>query len=130
MADTDLATIVDALAHAERPLVITGPQAMPTRQPNATAKLEAALGIPVICLESARGLSDSFYGDLGAALKAADLIIHLGKQADYSTGIHAADRISAETRLISVLTPDQPAPELAQSERQITLLGHRISPLQ
>ena len=122
LADTDLATIIDALAHAERPLVITGPQANRTRQPDATAKLEAALGIPIICLESARGLSDSFYGDLGAALKAADLIIHLGKQADYSTGIHAADRISAETRLISVLTPDQPAPNLAQSERQITLL--------
>jgi len=122
LADADLATIIDALANAERPLVITGPQANRTRQPDATAALEAALGMPVICLESARGLSDSFYGDFGTALKAADLIIHLGKRADYSTGIHAAGRIPAATRLISVLTPDQPAPNPAQPDRQVTLV--------
>ncbi|MEL0042740.1 MAG: thiamine pyrophosphate-binding protein, partial [Candidatus Puniceispirillum sp.] len=55
LADADLATIIEALANAERPLVITGPQANRTRQPDATAALEAALGMPVICLESARG---------------------------------------------------------------------------
>ena len=117
----DLETIITAIRAAKHPLVMTGPQANRTRQPAANAALEAALGLPVICLESARGLSDSFYGDLTTALKAADLIIHLGKLADYSTGLHASGRITAGTPIISILTDDQAAPLPAHDHNPIQL---------
>ena len=122
MRQSDLDTVITAIEAAKHPLIITGPQANRTRQPAANAALEAALGLPIICLESARGLSDSFYGDLTTALKSADLIIHLGKLADYSTGLHARGRITKGTPIISILTDDQTAPMPAHDDHPITLI--------
>ena len=122
MRQSDLETVIKAIDAAKHPLVMTGPQANRTRQPAANTALEAALGLPIICLESARGLSDSFYGDLTAALKSADLIIYLGKLADYSTGLHASGRITKNTPIISILTDDQTAPMPAHDDNPITLI--------
>ena len=122
MRQSDLETVIKAIDAAKHPLIMTGPQANSTRQPAANTALEAALGLPIICLESARGLSDSFYGDLTAALKSADLIIHLGKLADYSTGLHASGRITKGTPIISILTDDQTAPMPANNDHPITLI--------
>ena len=122
MRQSDLETVIKAIDAAKHPLIMTGPQANSTRQPAANTALEAALGLPIICLESARGLSDSFYGDLTAALKSADLIIHLGKLADYSTGLHASGRITKGTPIISILTDDQTAPMPANDDHPITLI--------
>ena len=126
VSEDDLSEIVAALSKSERPVVVTGPQANRNRQQAANAALEGALGIPLICLESARGLSDSFYGDLGATLKAADLIILLGKQVDYSTGVHANGRITNHVPIISVLTADQPAPSLTHGQNPLRVIqaGH------
>ena len=122
MRQSDLDTVITEIEAAKHPLIITGPQANRTRQPAANAALEAALGLPIICLESARGLSDSCYGDLTTALKSADLIIHLGKLADYSTGLHARGRITKGTPIISILTDDQTAPMPAHDDHPITLI--------
>ena len=122
MSQSDLETVIKAIDAAKHPLIMTGPQANRTRQPAANTALEAALGLPIICLESARGLSDSFYGDLTAALKSADLVIHLGKLADYSTGLHASGRITKGTPIISILTDDQTAPMPAHDDHPITLI--------
>ena len=122
MRQSDLETVIKAIDAAKHPLVMIGPQANRTRQPAANVALEAALGLPIICLESARGLSDSFYGDLTAALKSADLIIHLGKLADYSTGLHASGHITKSTPIISILTGDQTAPMPAHDDHPITLI--------
>ena len=122
MSQSDLETVIKAIDAAKHPLIMTGPQANRTRQPTANTALEAALGLPIICLESARGLSDSFYGDLTAALKSADLVIHLGKLADYSTGLHANGRITKGTPIISILTDDQTAPMPAHDDHPITLI--------
>ena len=122
MSQSDLETVIKAIDAAKHPLIMTGPQANRTRQPTANTALEAALGLPIICLESARGLSDSFYGDLTTALKSADLVIHLGKLADYSTGLHASARITKGTPIISILTNDQTAPMPAHEDHPITLI--------
>ena len=122
MSQSDLETVIKAIDAAKHPLIMTGPQANRTRQPAANTALEAALGLPIICLESARGLSDSFYGDLTTALKSADLIIHLGKLADYSTGLHARGHITKGTPIISILTDDQTAPMPAHDDHPITLI--------
>lgn len=112
ISEGDLTKVLEALSAAKRPLIITGPQANSTRQPIASKTLSDAFSMPLVCLESARGLSDSFYGDLGSVLEATDLIIHLGKVADYSTGVHTKGKIAPGASIISILTDDQNAPAL------------------
>ena len=90
--------------------MITGPQCNQSRQPAANAALSAGLGMPLICLESARGLADTFYGDFPTILASADLIILLGKLGDYATGLLTPGRISSTASVIAILTDDQSAP--------------------
>ena len=114
------AELTAALQRAERPVVITGPQCNQSRQPAANAALSAGLGMPLICLESARGLADTFYGDFPTILASADLIILLGKLGDYATGLLTPGRIASTASVIAILTDDQTAP--TQNMRPITLM--------
>jgi acetolactate synthase-1/2/3 large subunit len=120
LSTTQTAELTAALQRAERPIVITGPQCNQSRQPAANAALSAGLGMPLICLESARGLADTFYGDFPTILASADLIILLGKLGDYATGLLTPGRISSTASVIAILTDDQPAP--TQNMRPITLM--------
>ena len=63
------------LLEAKRPLIIAGPSAM--REP-----LEC--GIPVIGMESPRGVNDPSLGRLAEILKQADVVLLLGKRADFT----------------------------------------------
>ena len=114
------AELTAALQRAERPVVITGPQCNQSRQPAANAALSAGLGMPLICLESARGLADTFYGDFPTILASADLIILLGKLGDYATGLLTPGRIASTASVIAIFTDDQTAP--TQNMRPITLM--------
>jgi acetolactate synthase-1/2/3 large subunit len=120
LSRTQIDSLLPRLTAAKRPVVITGPQCNQSRQPAANAALSTALGMPVICLESARGLADSFYGNFPDVLAASDLIILMGKRGDYATGLLAADRIARTTPVIAILTDDQPAPH--HEHVQITVL--------
>jgi len=112
-----------ALGAAKRPLVITGPQSNQTRQPAASAALSTALDMPLICLESARGLADTFYGNLPDILTSSDLIILMGKRGDYATGLLTPGRIADGTSLIAILTDDQPAPTHAKLTIEVMRVG-------
>ena len=120
LSTTQSAELTAALQRAKRPVVITGPQCNQSRQPAANAALSAGLGMPLICLESARGLADTFYGDFPTILASADLIILLGKLGDYATGLLTPGRIASTASIIAILTDDQPAP--TQNMRSITLM--------
>jgi acetolactate synthase-1/2/3 large subunit len=63
------------LLEAKRPLIIAGPAAM--RKP-----LEC--GIPVIGMESPRGVNDPSLGRLVEVLKQADVVLLLGKRLDFT----------------------------------------------
>jgi len=69
------------LIQAERPLVIAGPAMM--RNPELRA-LEAASGIPVIGMESPRGVNDPSLGRLVDVLARADAVLLLGKRLDFT----------------------------------------------
>ena len=114
------AELTAALQRAERPVVITGPQCNQSRQPAANAALSAGLGMPLICLESARGLADTFYGDFPTILAAADLIILLGKLGDYATDLLTPGRIASTASVIAIFPNDQTVP--TQNMRPITLM--------
>ena len=110
LSPAQLDKLVTALSAASQPIVITGPQANKSRQPVACEALSKQLGMPLICLESARGLADTFYGNFPDILTVSDLIILMGKRGDYATGLLTPGRIAATTPVIAILTDDQPAP--------------------
>ena len=71
----------EELATAERPLIIAGPAMM--RKPELRA-LEEASGVPVIGMESPRGVNDPALGKLAQVLSRADAVLLLGKRADFT----------------------------------------------
>ena len=78
LSKAQLNELFESLSTARRPIVITGPQSNQSRQPVACEALTKKLGMPLICLESARGLADTFYGNFPDVLTASDLIILMG----------------------------------------------------
>src|SRR3954465_9460762 len=69
-----------SLGAAQRPLIIAGPAAMR----KGTRELEEATGIPVIGMESPRGINDPSLGRLAEVLARADLVLLLGKRVDFT----------------------------------------------
>lgn len=98
-----VAAIRDALAAAERPLVVVGPAQNPTRSAGLTARLAEAADVPVVSMESPRGLRDPGLGAFPDALAEADLIVSLGKAVDFSLGF---GRAVAATARAMVVDPD------------------------
>jgi len=97
--------ILQALRAASRPLIIAGP----ARMRAGTRALEEATGIPVIGMESPRGVNDPSLGRLAEVLKQADVVLLLGKRADFTLKfgkafaercrVLSAEKFSAEERL-------------------------------
>jgi acetolactate synthase-1/2/3 large subunit len=80
----DLEAILDALAKARRPLILAGPALMTKRGRESTAALEEATGIPVIGMESPRGIADPSLGAFAEILAQADCVLLLGKRLDFT----------------------------------------------
>jgi acetolactate synthase I/II/III large subunit len=76
-----LGPLPSELLQAERPLIIAGPAMM--RNPELGA-LEEASGIPVIGMESPRGVNDPSLGKLAEVLARADAVLLLGKRLDFT----------------------------------------------
>ena len=71
----------EELRKASRPVIIAGPAMM--RDPDVR-ELEEASGIPVIGMESPRGVNDPSLGRLADVLSRADVVLLLGKKPDYT----------------------------------------------
>ncbi|HEY7239419.1 MAG TPA: thiamine pyrophosphate-binding protein [Burkholderiales bacterium] len=69
-----------ALSAAQRPVIILGPAAMR----KGMRALEEATGIPVVGMESPRGVNDPSLGRLAGILSRADLVLLLGKRVDFT----------------------------------------------
>lgn len=87
---TQVASMLATLRKAQRPVVITGPSmtALPTRPLNDS--LQHALGIPVVAMESPRGLGDASLGAFAQVLGRADAALLIGKRRDFTLKFGAA----------------------------------------
>ena len=101
-------TVLEELARAKRPLILTGPAMSTDRGRHAQRSLSAACGVPVICMESPRGVNDPCLGAFPTMLAQADLIVLLGKQLDFTLKFGQAPAIAKDARFI-VLDPDPEA---------------------
>jgi acetolactate synthase-1/2/3 large subunit len=112
-----LAALVNA---AKRPLVLAGPSGARLPMRPAWEKLEAALGIRVVPMESPRGLKDPSLGSLSEVIPQADLIVLAGKCLDFTLGFGGARALGANAR-VAVIDPDA-----GMLERAGRLLGGRL----
>lgn len=82
LADDVLATLMAA----KRPLILTGPLASSAPVKGPAAELAKATGVPVLTMESPRGINDPSLGAFAEVLPEADCVVLLGKQPDFTLG--------------------------------------------
>ena len=112
--------IAERLARAARPLVVTGPAALTRRGRERMRALEAALGVPVVGMESPRGINDPSLGAFAEMLAEADCVLLLGKCLDYTLKFGRAPVVRADCEFMQV------DPEAEQIERARRALGARL----
>jgi len=115
-----LAPIVERLRRAVRPLVLCGPSCMTRAGRAAMRALEAASGVPVIGMESPRGIADPALGAFAEMLARADCVLLLGKRLDFTLKFGAPPAFAADCELMQV------DPEEAEIERTRRAVGARL----
>jgi acetolactate synthase-1/2/3 large subunit len=109
MLDESVAgTVLDALSAAKRPLIITGPMMGNGRGRAARESLQDATGIPVLYMESPRGIADPSLGAFAEVLAQSDLVLMLGKKLDFTVQFGRAPAFHAMSRFIQI-DPDTEA---------------------
>ena len=101
-------TVHAELKRAHRPLVLVGPVMANGAGRAARERLAAATGVPVVCMESPRGINDPSLGAFADVLHEADLVVLLGKQPDFTLRFGAPPALAADCRFI-VIDPEPAA---------------------
>ncbi|MBU2409755.1 MAG: thiamine pyrophosphate-binding protein [Gammaproteobacteria bacterium] len=94
--------LMQALVGASRPLVLAGPACMTRAGRARLAALQAASGVPVVGMDSPRGIADPRLGDFAAMLAQADAVLLLGKRLDFTLKFGQVPPWSGATRLMQV----------------------------
>jgi acetolactate synthase-1/2/3 large subunit len=102
------------LRKAKRPVVLAGPGLMTRTGRAALATLEHAVQIPVIGMESPRGLADSSLGAVAPLLGEADCVLLLGKRLDYTLKFGKPPTFGETCEFLQI---DADADEIARSRR-------------
>jgi acetolactate synthase-1/2/3 large subunit len=108
LPDATVDAVLAELGRARRPIVLAGPVMANGRGRDARERLAAATGVPVVCMESPRGVNDPCLGTFAEVLRQADLLLLLGKQPDFTLRFGAPPAIAAGCRFV-VIDPDPPA---------------------
>lgn len=119
LGDAAAAAVLELIAQAQRPLVLVGAVMSNGRASAVREQLSQAAAVPVLCMESPRGLNDPALGALADVVARADLVVLLGKQPDFTLRFGQAPALAAECR-IAVIDPDA-----AALRRALDTLGPR-----
>jgi acetolactate synthase I/II/III large subunit len=84
LAPADARQILAEIADARRPLIVAPPALCTRRGRTLMAALENAIRVPVIPMESPRGINDPCLGCYTEVLADADLIVLVGKPLDFT----------------------------------------------
>jgi acetolactate synthase-1/2/3 large subunit len=116
----DAQSMRERLARARRPLVLAGPAALTREGRQRMHALQEALGIPVVGMESPRGIADPSLGAFPEMLAQADCILLLGKRLDFTLKYARAPAVSASCEFLQV------DPEAHEIDRASRALGPRL----
>jgi acetolactate synthase-1/2/3 large subunit len=97
--------LISHLAAATKPLVICGPALCTERGRAAMREVADALDVPVIGMESPRGINDPGLGAFAEILAEADLVVLIGKPLDFTLRFGEAPTLSPTCKWI-VIDPD------------------------
>ena len=118
--------ILAAIAGAERPVIIAGPQLSNPSGRALLGKLEAAIKAPAVIMESPRGTADATLGAFADLVKRADLIVLLGKALDFTTKWISGPAFDPNVRLIAI-DPEAGLIRRAKKEKGDRLLHGAIA---
>jgi acetolactate synthase-1/2/3 large subunit len=97
--------VLAAIATAERPFLAAGPALNTPEGQRLRTALEAALGLPIVLMESPRGLGDPSLGAFAEMLAQSDCVVLLGKPLDFTLRFGRAPFVPAAARWL-VIEPD------------------------
>lgn len=115
------ADIIRRLRDAARPVILVGPQGLTRHGRGLMHDLEVATGIPVIGMESPRGIADPSLGAFAEVLPSADLVLLAGKRLDFTLRFGRPPTFGPQCEFIQV-DADQ-----AELERSRRALGSRLA---
>ncbi len=110
----DPVPFIDRITRAKRPLILTGPATCTKWGRERIAMLEAAAGIPVVAMESPRGVADPSLGAFAEMLGEADCVLLLGKRLDFT--LRFGKPFSAGCEFLQV---DADAEEIERTRREV-----------
>jgi len=96
--------IIDAIAKANKPLVLAGPAMTRGAGPAVLSSLADATRVPVVCTESPRGINDPDLGAFAEVLSEADLVVLLGKKLDSTLRFGAPPAVRPDCRFVQIDT--------------------------
>ena len=108
--------ILARLRGAKRPLIVTGPMLMTRPGRAAAMRLEEATNIPVVGMESPRGLADASLGGFARMLAQADCVLLLAKRLDYTLKFGKPPALAATCEVLQI---DADEEQLMRSHRAI-----------
>ncbi|MBR0659709.1 thiamine pyrophosphate-binding protein [Neoroseomonas oryzicola] len=115
------AAIAATIARAERPVIVAPPALCTPEGRLAMAALSDRAGLPVVPMESPRGLGDPSLGAYVQVLAEADLVVLLGKALDFTLRFGRAPAIAGTARFVVV------DPEEVVLARAVRSLGARVA---
>lgn len=116
LSDQEAASLLRRLREARSPLILAGPAAMTKAGRVRTRALEEALGIPVIGMESPRGVADPSLGAFAEVLARADCILLLAKRLDFTLKFGAPPALRGDCEFLQV---DPEAHEIDRTQRAV-----------
>ena len=106
LAAVDLQEVVQLLSSADRPLILAGSMMLRGEPADAIKKFGNVTGIPVVFMESPRGINDPALGAFAEVLASADLILLMGKKLDFT--LQLGEAIDPEASIVQI-DPDEDA---------------------
>lgn len=118
--ESDISSVIEKLRQANKPLILTGPQMQSKMGKVTLSKLEHALGVPVIGMESPRGIGDPSLGAFSEVLSQADCVLLLGKKVDFTLKFAQSPGFNKDCVFVQI------DPEAEEIERAKNALGQRL----
>ena len=126
LSDVAADAAIAAMEAAERPIILVGPHLCTAPGRAAQRALEAKLGVPVVGMESPRGLNDPCLGAFAEELQKADLLVLLGKPLDFTLKFGDTPAVDADCQFV-VIDPDIELIERATLSKGARLIHNAIA---
>jgi acetolactate synthase-1/2/3 large subunit len=102
LPDGAVRRVLDLLGEAKRPLILLGPAMARPRRRALVDRFAEITGVPVLVMESPRGVNDPALHGASSCLPEADLVLLLGKALDYSVRFGEPPALAKGVRMMRI----------------------------